>query len=148
MLEKVLPDGTTDLSRSLGRYAGREFKPGWVILLSDLLAPGGYEEGVLRLLSRKHQVGILQILAPEDRSPLLRGGERLRDTETGEERWVEDGPAALAWYRRQMETFQKDLERFCRGRGVFHFQGPVSHPVDRVLWDFLSGYRRSGAWRF
>ncbi|MBI4715789.1 MAG: DUF58 domain-containing protein [Nitrospirae bacterium] len=148
LLERVPSSGTTDLTRSLGGYAERKFGPGWVVLLSDLLAPGGYEEGVRRLLSRRHRVGILQVLAPEDRSPLLQGACRLRDMETGVERWVDDGAAAVKGYRDRWEAFQDVLDRFCRGREVFCFQAPSSHPMDRVLLDFLSGYRRSGAWRF
>jgi uncharacterized protein (DUF58 family) len=153
--------GTTDLTRSLEQYAGVRQDTslrqnpgiprgtGMVIVVSDFFAPGGYEKGVRALLARGYQVGLLQLLSPEDRHPELNGSCRLRDIETGEECLLEDVAAALETYRHRMETLCDEIKRFCRRGGVYYLQSSTTYPVDKILWDLVLEFRRgTNPWKF
>ena len=86
--------GETDLNASLRGFALKPRRSGLVILISDLLAPGGYETGLRPLLGRGHEVTLLHLLAPDELDPPF---EVLEPSE-----WR--GPATCNWWTSKPAT--------------------------------------------
>ena len=146
-LQNVCVTDTTDLTRSLKEFAKRDLRNGLVILISDLFAPSGYEEGLLSLLYKGHSIGILHLLSSEDLSPSLEeGAYRLEDAETGEAFWIDEAVGPMAAYREHIDSYQEDLRTFCHRRGIYYSMTPATQPVEQILWDLLSGLRRIKRW--
>src|SRR6185437_3063910 len=66
-------DGGTDLGRALSGYAPHTRGPGMAVVLSDLLTPSDWRAGLRALRGLRQQVTLVQVLAPEELEPALRG---------------------------------------------------------------------------
>jgi uncharacterized protein (DUF58 family) len=118
MLERLKPGGRTDLNSSLMRFAARTTgRSGLVILISDFLSDPGYEEGVKRLRYGRHDVVMLQTLAPQELNPELLGDVRLVDMETQAGVDISANRAVLQAYSRRLAAFLADVEGFAHKHG-------------------------------
>lgn len=133
---------------------------GIVVLISDLLIPGGYEEG-LALLSGAGaaataagggwDVLLLQTLAPGELDPLaetdgeggriMLGDLRLTDVETGRVAEVTLTPDLVERYKARLAEYQRRLEQFAAARGMGHMLVRSDADVARLVLDDL---RRRG----
>src|SRR5579885_2450052 len=82
-LQRLPHGGTTDLNRALYDTGRVATGPGLTIIISDFLAPGGYQTGVRALRQFRQEVALLQILAPDEIDPQIQGDWQLRDSEEG-----------------------------------------------------------------
>lgn len=143
------PDFNAEVRSIAARLSGR----GIVVLLSDLLAPGGAAGGLASLGAAEHgalDAYCLQVLSPAELDPTrgagmgLTGDLRLTDVETARGVEVTISPAAIARYRANLAEFLEDCRGVCRSRGVAHFLVPTDTPIDRLVIDSL---RRGGMMR-
>jgi len=104
-LSSLKTAGKTDLNASLSRFALRNTRAGLVIVISDLLADNGYEEGFKRIRYGKHELVIIQTLAPQEIVPELTGDVRLVDMET-------KGVVDISATRAVMQSYSKRLAEF------------------------------------
>lgn len=125
--------GETVLDADLSRFAISRRRPGLVVLISDLLDPAGFRDGLNRLLGWGHQVVVIQILAPDEFDPHLAGDLKLIDREFGTSQEVTLDPVVLAGYRRQLEIWLKEIETFCHSRGVGYARASTGSPWDRFI---------------
>ena len=138
-LAAVEPSGRTRLNEGLGEYALRSREPGLVVVLSDLLDPGGFEVGVRALLERRFDVHLLHLLDPEEMNPTLGGDLRLTDSETGEQRDLTvDGDAVRA-YRDRLYQFLERVEGACRSREIGYHRVITDTPVEEFVIAQLRG---------
>ena len=138
-LAAVEPSGRTRLNEGLAEYALRAREPGLVVVLSDLLDPGGFEVGVRALLERRFDVHVLHLLDPEEMNPTLGGDLRLTDSETGEQRDLTvDGDAVRA-YRDRLYQFLERVEGACRGREIGYHRVITDTPVEEFVIAQLRG---------
>ena len=133
-LSQLEAGGETDLNMSL-RQTGRYIKgPGITIILSDMLSPSGFEEGIKYLQHLNQQVVVLHIVAPEERDPRLLGNFRLVDCETGSEKEVSITPILLKAYKDHLETFLSGIKQFCLSREItYHLFGSDDNLEDILL---------------
>lgn len=111
-LQKLPHSGITDLNKALSDVGQVVTAPGITIILSDLLAPHGYQRG-LRLLQQLHQeVALLHILAPEELDPPLQGDWRLRDSEGERAIDVSISAHVLHAYRERLASFCEEIAAF------------------------------------
>lgn len=162
LLEEVRPVGVDGAGGGVGftdamrRLALTRRGKGVVVLLSDMLIPGGYEEGLRYLAAglgresgggRPFDTFVLQLLAPAEIDPALErdggiaGDLRLTDAETGEAREVTVSDALLARYRARVEEYVGELSRFCSSRDMTHMLVRSDADLERLLLDAL---RRRG----
>lgn len=120
LLAGLKPTGKTDLNASLSRFALRTPRAGLVILISDLLSDNGFEEGVKRLRFGKHEVVIVQTLAPQELNPELLGDVRLVDVETNAGVDVTANRAVLQAYAKRLQVFLGEIQSFSHKAGVSH----------------------------
>ncbi|MCP4417225.1 MAG: DUF58 domain-containing protein, partial [Chloroflexi bacterium] len=82
-LETGSGGGITDLNLSLKNYAQRGRRPGLLFVLSDLLSPNGYQDGLNALQFRGYEVGLIHLLSLDEVEPPVSGDLKLVDIETG-----------------------------------------------------------------
>src|SRR2546421_12253197 len=80
-LSRLPRSGTTDLNRALYDLGRIVTRPGLTIVISDFLAPGGYQAGIRAVRQLRQEVALLQILAPDELEPDIQGDWRLQDSE-------------------------------------------------------------------
>jgi uncharacterized protein (DUF58 family) len=134
-LDGVVPAGRTALAQAmrdfLRRHRGR--RRGLVILISDFYDPAGYREALDLLRYNHFETVVIQVTAPEELHPSLRGDVTIRDVETGEERELTVSPALLEDYRRRHAALLRSLEGYCRERGIPCFPIRSDVPFDEVV---------------
>ncbi|HUF37261.1 MAG TPA: DUF58 domain-containing protein [Anaerolineales bacterium] len=125
--------GETALDAALTGFAMARRRPGLVFLVSDLLDPQGFRDGLNRMLGRGHQAVVIHVLAPDELDPQLTGDLKLIDREFGTSQEVTLDPAVLGSYQRHLETWLGETEAFCRGRGAGYVRAATGQPWDRFI---------------
>lgn len=136
-LEGLETDDQTSLSTALEEFSKLPLRRGLVILLSDMLDPGGYEQGLLHLLIKRHEIALVQILAPDDIEPSIHYEARLVDSEGFAEFSVSAGAAAR--YRRKFLQYEQGLETFCRTHQIRYKLLSAARPLEHALFEDLRG---------
>lgn len=132
-LSRLEPRGETGLLESFHHYRLSNPRPGMVVLISDFLDPEGFEGPLKNLLSRKFDLNLIQVLAPEEVQPTLAGDLRLIDSETGAATEVSISPSTLRRYRRTAEFYCDSLKRFCQERSVNYLRTLTSDPFEELI---------------
>ena len=115
----------------LSRRRGR--RRGLVALVSDFYDPAG-ARAALELVRRNRLEAIaVQISAPEELVPQLRGDLQLCDAETGEVRDLTISPRALADYAQRHAALLRELGGYCRERAIPCFTVSSEQPFDAVV---------------
>ena len=136
-LETGRGSGLTDLNLSLRDYALHGRRPGLLFLLSDLLSPNGYREGVTAVLARGYEVGLLHLLSPDEVDPPLSGDLKLVDVETGQDAEISLDGATLAAYRQRLQSWQAEIAAFCASRAVHYIPLVTDTPWEKVVLQTL-----------
>lgn len=141
-------------SRVMKTIAASRSGRGVLILLSDLLIPEGYRDG-LALLGQMVPVGwdvsLAQTLSPGELDPLHEtdasgkpaalGDLRLTDIETGRACEVTLTRDIAQAYQKRLEKYLADLHAFAAARGISHALLPSDSDIPRLM---LDDYRRRG----
>ncbi|HXT98840.1 MAG TPA: DUF58 domain-containing protein [Polyangia bacterium] len=115
----------------LARRSGR--RRGLVALVSDFYDPAG-ARAALELVRRHRLEAIaVQVSAPDEVAPALRGDVQLYDVETGEARDLTVSPRALADYARRHAALLRSLVGYCRERAIPCFTLTSDQPFDTVV---------------
>lgn len=119
-LESGTASGRTDLNISLRDYALRGRRAGLLFLISDLLSPNGYQDGVRALQARGYEVGILHTLSPDEVEPPLAGDLKLVDVETGADAEITLDHATRTRYQTRLREWQTEIATFCQNRAIHY----------------------------
>src|SRR3954447_1543759 len=76
-LQKIEPAGPSDLRRALRTFSLKCSGKGIVVLLSDLMDKGGYEDALRYLVARQLNIYVIQVLSQEEIDPEVVGDLRL-----------------------------------------------------------------------
>lgn len=134
-------EGGTDLGRALQGYAPHTRGPGISIVFSDLLTPSDWRAGLRALRALRQEVTLVQVLAPEELAPSLRGDFTLVDGETGERREVTVTAATLKRYRARLAAYTAEIAEFCGRNGIAYAQVSSDTSLEDVVLRLL---RREG----
>lgn len=140
-LTSVTYDGPGDLAKSARQFATQHPQKGIVIVLSDFLEKGGYEEALRILLARQYDLYLLQILCPEEIDPPLVGDIRLVDCEDEEVAEVSISQALLKRYKQKLDAYCHGLRDYCSRRGINYMFTNTAVPFDQIV---LSYFRKRG----
>jgi len=132
-LEKIETGGTMDVNDALRDYALRTARAGVCIVLSDLMSPDGYEEGLRALQGRGHEVTALHILSPDEVDPEITGDLKLVDVETGIPQDVTVDAAMRALYLQRLQAWQTDISDYCTRRGIHYAAVETSTPWEQLI---------------
>jgi uncharacterized protein (DUF58 family) len=145
-LDGVEARGRTSLAASARAFLARRqrHRRGLVVLLSDFYDPAGFREALELLRFARFEVVVIQISAPDEARPSLRGEVLVRDAETGATRALTVTPATLAAYERRHEALVRGLDAYCRERAIPCFCVTSDQAFDAVV---LRVFRAGGLLR-
>lgn len=132
-LSRLEAGGTTGLPASCRHYRAANPQPGMVILVSDFLDPGGFEQPIRNFLSRPFDLCLLQVLAREELAPQLAGDLRLIDAETGQAQEISVSPRVLKRYRQTAEFYCERLREFALQRDVTYLLTLSDEPFEELV---------------
>ncbi|HMX61940.1 MAG TPA: DUF58 domain-containing protein [Candidatus Sumerlaeota bacterium] len=127
----------TSLRDSLRDFVTRSTQPGIVVLISDFLDEGGFEEALKFFFLRNYEVYCIQVLSPEERNPTDVGHLQLIDAETGEPQEVTINDELLKQYQRTVETYCASVRDWCVGRGMSYLAATTDQPIESMLLSYL-----------
>lgn len=111
-LQGLPRSGTTDLNRALYDLGRILTSPGLTIIISDFLAPTGYQTGVRAVRQLRQEVALLQILSPDELEPDIQGDWQLRDSEGTDTVEVSASPGILQAYKQRLALFTEQIASF------------------------------------
>ncbi len=134
-LDGVRADGRAPLAAAvrelLNRRSGR--RRGLVALVSDFYDPAGARAALDLVRRHRLEAIAVQVSAPDELAPALRGDLQLCDVETGEARELTVSPRALADYARRHAALLRSLTAYCRERALPCFTVVSDQPFDAVV---------------
>jgi uncharacterized protein (DUF58 family) len=145
-LDAVHAGGRVALSAAVRAFLARRRvrRRGLVILISDFYDAAGTRPALDLLRHHRLEVVAIQVSAPDELAPALRGDLALRDVETGETRELTVSASVVAAYVRRHQALVRGLESFCRERAIPCFAVVSSQPFDAVV---LRMFRAGGLLR-
>ena len=139
-LEALAPAGKTYLKEAIRAYIGQTLELGVVMVISDFMTPAeNYEEPLAFLKARGYEVKVIQVLGAAELSPghLFRRG-KLRDVETGTERWMTLSDANLRRYQELLQAHIDALRNFCHRHQILYSQVSTESDVKDVVTQELT----------
>jgi len=136
-LNRLPRSGATDLNRALYDLGRIVSSPGLTIVISDFLAPGGYQTGIRAVRQLRQEVALLQILAPDELEPDLHGDWRLRDSEGVGNVDVSASPGVLQAYRQRLAMFTQELASFAHSYAMTYTLIPSDTAIIDVVQRLL-----------
>jgi len=134
------PSGPTDFT-ALRDYRGSRSRAGLAVVLSDFLTDTDWRSGLRTLRGKGLELSVVQILAPEELDPSLRGDWMLRDSETAGEVEVTISPRVLRRYRQELAAHTATLHEFCRRQGIAFVQVPSDISLEDTVLQSLRRVR-------
>ncbi len=111
-------EGESDFNRSSRHIASSQTASGVMIVVSDFLLKEGFEEGLRRLIGRRNELYVIQLLSPQELAPDFSGDLKLVDVEDGDTSEITLSGALLDYYKRTLDAYCNDLKGFCTRRGA------------------------------
>lgn len=136
-LQKVEPSGPSNLRQSLRTFALQSTSRGVVVLLSDLLEKGGFEEPLRYLLARQMDIYVIQILCQEELEPELTGDLKLVDIEDNDVAEITVSGPLLKRYKQNLEAFRRAIHEFCARRGITYLFTSNQMPFEQLVLTYL-----------
>ena len=137
-LESAQPAKKTGTSASLNLIAEQIKRRGLVIVLSDLFdKPESVMTALKHFRHKGHEVVVMQILDPLERSFAFDGDAIFKDLETQEELLTQPWHIQKA-YQQSMQEFLDFYKRQCRDNNIDYVLLDTSTPFDKVLFEYLN----------
>jgi len=131
----VRASGRTGLAAGVRAFLGRRRRRrrGLAIVISDFYDPAGHRAALDLLRHHRLEVVAIQVSAPQELAPDVRGDVELRDIETGETRELTISPSVIAAYRQRHQTLLRELEGYFRERAIPCFTVASDQAFDAVV---------------
>ena len=136
-LQKLEPAGPSDLKQALRTFSIKSSGKGIVVLLSDFMDKGGYEEALRYLVARQMDIYVIQILSQEEIEPEIVGDLKLVDVEDDDVAEITVSAPLLKRYKQNLAAYRAGLHEFCTRRGVAYLFTSNQVPFDRLVLTYL-----------
>jgi uncharacterized protein (DUF58 family) len=136
-LQKIEPAGPSDLRQALKTFTLKCSGKGIVVLLSDLMHKGGYEDALRYLVTRQLDIYVIQILSQEEIEPEVVGDLRLVDIEDEDVAEITVSAPLLKRYKQNLAAYRAALHEFCTRRGIAYLFTSNQVPFDRLVLTYL-----------
>jgi uncharacterized protein (DUF58 family) len=136
-LNKIEPAGPSDLKRALKSFSIKCSGKGIVVLLSDLMDKGGYEEALRYLVARRLDIYVIQILSQEEIEPDVVGDLKLVDIEDEDVAEISVSGPLIKRYKQNLAAYRAAIHEFCTRRGASYIFTSNQLPFDRLVLSYL-----------
>ena len=130
-------DHNLSLVTGVRDFVSRHGRAGVVILLTDLLDKSGYDAAIRLLVSRRMDVIVMHLIAPEEIDPPTEGDRRLIDVEDHEAIELTLTPLVRERYRQRVRAFSDRAKTFCSARGAVYIPVRTEVPVEEIVTKYL-----------
>jgi uncharacterized protein (DUF58 family) len=137
LLEQLEPGGETHLAAGIKNFCLRNSGKGIVVLISDLLDKGGYEEGLRYLTAQRMDSYLVHVLAAEELDPQLKGDLQLIDCEDQDRADITVSVPLLKRYRATLDAFVASARDFCNKRGMVYILTSNQMEMERLVTGYL-----------
>lgn len=131
--------GETKFPEVVRAFARANPQRGLVIVISDLMAPDGWTDGLRLLGGLGHQLVLVRVACGDDDAPDLRGEVELIDSESGQAVPLRMTPALLAAYRAEVSEHVERCRDACRRAGGRTVVADVSMTSEALVRALLGG---------
>lgn len=131
----------TDFTATARRLCRWQKRRGMVIVISDFLFPGGFEEGLRFLQWNRHDVFCIQVQDRADRECHLKGDVELQCIESGQRRKLTITRSEARAYEQAVRDWNARLSGVCAASGIGLVSTTNEVPFDTVVQSIL---RRGG----
>jgi uncharacterized protein (DUF58 family) len=114
----IKAEAATNLSAVIKNYQGSNPRPGILFVISDFMDPGDFQREMKMLVQRGFDLNLIQVLAPEEIQPQLKGDLMLVDSEGGGGREITVNARLIAAYHSTLAAYTTALGSFCRSTGI------------------------------
>src|SRR5437762_2675961 len=136
-LNKIEPAGPSDLKRALKSFSIKCSGKGIVVLLSDFMDKGGYEEALRYLVARQLDIYVIQILSHEEIEPDVVGDLKLVDIEDEDVAEITVSGPLIKRYKQNLAAYRTAIHDFCTRRGASYIFTSNQVPFDRLVLTYL-----------
>jgi uncharacterized protein (DUF58 family) len=136
-LQKVEPAGPSDLKRALRSFTIKCSGKGIVVLLTDLMDKGGYEDALRYLVARQLDIYLIQVLSQEEVEPEIVGDLRLIDIEDEDMAEITVSGPLLKRYKQNLAAYRAGIHEFCTRRGITYLFTSNQVPFERLVLNYL-----------
>jgi uncharacterized protein (DUF58 family) len=136
-LDKVEPAGPSDMARALRAFSLKCPGKGIVVVLSDFMDKGGYEDALRYLLARQLDIYVIQVLSHEEIEPEIVGDLKLVDVEDEDVAEITVSAPLLKRYKQNLAAYRAALHEFCTRRGITCLFTSNQVPFDRLVLSYL-----------
>lgn len=141
-LEKPASGSSTDLAVPLQRIAEMVKKRGFLVFISDLLAPiESLKKHLAGLRAFGHEMLLFHLLDPAEINLDFESAAFYRDIETGREVYV-DPTLARKGYQRRLEAHLTAARAACQDLGIDYVHLATNNPLELALFEYLSARMR------
>jgi uncharacterized protein (DUF58 family) len=136
-LQRIQPAGPSNLRQALRSFSIKCSGKGIVIVLSDFMDKGGYEEALRYLVARQLDIYIVQILSQEETDPEIVGDLKLVDIEDDDAAEITVNAPLLKRYKQNLAAYRGALYEFCTRRGIAYLFTNNQVPFERLVLTYL-----------
>jgi uncharacterized protein (DUF58 family) len=126
-----------DVGAALHRYAARQARGGFVILISDLLDLRDFRTALDYFPLPKWQMLVIHLLHPAELRAEVRGEIELEDTETGARANYDLTPSVLEQYAAHVRAWCESLEHTCIEETVGYARVLADWPLEQMVMPYL-----------
>lgn len=131
----------TDFTACAREFMVRHRRKGIIVVISDFLFPGGFEDGLKLLQYHRHDVFCLQVQDDTDTTCHWKGDVDLTCIETGQHQRVTITSREARLYEQAVADWNENLRKSCARRGIGLASTTPAIPFEHVIQDIL---RRGG----
>ena len=136
-LQKLEPAGPSNLRESLRAFSLKSSGKGVVVLLTDLMDKGGYQDALRYLVARQFDIYVIQILSQEEIEPEILGDLKLVDIEDNDEAEITVSAPLMKRYKQNLAAYQASIQEYCNRRGITFLTTSNQVPFDRLVLTYL-----------
>jgi uncharacterized protein (DUF58 family) len=136
-LHKIEPAGPSDLKQALRTFSLKCSGKGIVVLLSDFMDKGGFEDALRYLVARQMDIYVIHVLSQEEIEPEIVGDLKLVDIEDDDVAEITVSGPLLRRYKQNLAAYRAAIHEFCSRRGVTYLFTSNQVPFDRLVLSYL-----------
>ena len=134
-------DGPSHFDKACRQLVAGRIGSGVMIVLSDFLFKEGFDTGLRRLIGRRYDLYVIQVLSPQELEPKITGDLKLVDIEDADTAEITISGALLKYYKRNLTAYCNELKDFCNRRGAIYVLANSADSVESLTLNYLRRIR-------